>query len=375
MSKSVKRVVLLNPGPATTTDKVKNAQVVSDVCHREQFFLDTLKSIHEDLKKVVNACDNYETVLFTGSGTIVMDAVISSFIDKDKAALIINNGMYGQRAVEVCKYYGIDYVELVYPNNEHPNLTELESTIKNNPKISMVHVTHHETSTGLMNPIKEIGKLAKKYNKLYVVDSISSYLMVPMDIKEDNIDVLMSSSQKGTMSTPGVAFIIATKDLILKSKNYPKRSYYSNVYRQYEFFNKTGEMEFTPPIQTLYALRQSLDEILEEGIENKYKRHKKAFETLDKGLKDLGFKYYVKEEYQSNLLLPVLFPNDPNFSFDKLVKLCREKDYVIYPGPIGGVKAFRLSVFGAIDATDIKDFLKVLKKALLTMNVSVPVQY
>lgn len=375
MNKNIERIILLNPGPATTTDTVKYAQVISDVCHREQYFLDVLKSVHDDLKKGCNADENYETVLFSGSGTIVMDAVLSSFVEKNGAVLIVNNGMYGQRAVEVCKYYGINYVELAYANNQLPNLQELEDALKNNDNISMVYVTHHETSTGLMNPIREISKITKKYNKIYVVDSISSYLMVPLDIKKDNIDVLLSSSQKGTMSTPGVAFIITTKDLILKSKDFPKRSYYSNIYRQQEFYNKHGQMEFTPPIQTLYALRQSLDEIFAEGIENKYKRHKKAYETMDKGLRELGFKYYIPKEAESGLLLPVLFPNDSNWSFVKLVNLVREEGFVIYPGQISGLPAFRLSIFGAIDATDITRFLEVLKKALLELNVSVPVKY
>lgn len=375
MSKEVKRIILLNPGPATTTDTVKHAQVLSDVCHREESFLDVYKSLNEDLKKGANLGDDFETVIFTGSGTIVMDAVLSSFVPKDGKVLIINNGLYGKRAVEVCEYYQIEHVDLKYPTNQIPNLGDIEEALKKNDDITMVYVTHHETSTGILNPIHEIGKLAKQYNKLYVVDSISSYLMIPIDVKKDNIDVLMSSSQKGTSSMPGVGYVIAKKSVILNSKDYPKRSYYTNIYRHYNFFDQNGESEFTPAVQTIYALRQSLDEILEEGVENKFKRHQKAFEVLDKGIRELGFKYYVDEKYQSKLLIAPLFPNDPNWSFDKLIKLVRDEGFVIYPGKIKDVDAFRLSVFGAITYKDMENFLEVLKKALIQMNVQVPVKY
>lgn len=372
----IKRNILLNPGPSTTTDSVKMAQVVPDICPREEEFAGLMKTLRKDLLKIVHADEEkYTAVLFCGSGTINIDVCINSLLPKDGKVLIINNGAYSTRAAEVCDYYGLDYINLKFKEDERPDLAVVEKTLKENPDIALVHTTHNETGTGLLNPIREIGALVHKYNATFTVDTTSTLAMRPIDIEKDNVDFCMASAQKGLNSMTGLSFIIGNKSIIEKSKDYPKRSYYCNLYMQYDFFEKTGEMHFTPPVQTVYATIQALKEHFEEGEEAKWARHTRVFNAIREGALRLGFKEVIKEEWQAGLVDALIYPDDPNWDFEKVHDYCYERGFTIYPGKIAGQKTFRLCALGAIDAQDIKDFYVVFEEALKTLGVQVPVRY
>lgn len=372
----IKRNVLLNPGPSTTTDSVKMAQLVPDICPREQEFAGMMKDMRSDLLKIVHADPSeYTSVLFCGSGTLNIDVCINSLLPEGKKVLVINNGAYSTRAAEICEYYGLPFIDLKFPIDEVPDLDKVEQTLKDNPDIALVHTTHNETGTGILNPIREIGALAHKYGATFTVDTTSTLAMRPINVHEDNIDFCMASAQKGLMAMTGLSFVIGRKDIIEKSKDYPKRSYYCNLYMQYDFFERTGEMHFTPPVQTIYATRQALDEYFEEGEENKWARHTRVFNAIHDGLDKLGFKDVIKRELQSGLVVSVIYPNDPNWDFMKIHDYCYERGFTIYPGKISTTDTFRLCALGAIDAKDIEDFFVVFEEALRKYNVAIPARY
>lgn len=373
---SIKRNILLNPGPSTTTDSVKMAQVVPDICPREQEFASLMKGLRSDLLKIVHADPNrYTSVLFCGSGTINIDICINSLLPEGKKVLVINNGAYSTRAVEICEYYGLPYIDLKFPVDQLPDLAVIEETLKDNPDIALVHTTHNETGTGILNPIREIGALAHKYHATFTVDTTSTLAMRPIDIEKDNIDFCMASAQKGIMAMTGLSFIIGRTDIIKESKNYPKRSYYCNLYLQYEYFEKTGEMHFTPPVQTIYATIQALKEYFAEGEQAKWERHTRVFNAIHTGLDELGFKDVIKREWQSGLVVSVIYPKDANWNFEQIHDYCYQKGFTIYPGKISTTNTFRLCALGAIDEQDIKDFFVVLKEALEYHHIAIPVQY
>lgn len=372
----IKRNILLNPGPATTTDTVKLAQIVSDICPREKEFVNVMKDIRQNLVKIVHGdLESYTAVLFCGSGTICMDICLNSLLPKGKKVLIINNGVYSSRAVDICKYYNLDYINLELPFDKPADLSVIELMMKANPEISLVYTTHHETGSGLINPVKEIGKLVHRYNAKFIVDTTSSYAMIPINVKNDNIDFCMASSQKGLMSTTGVSFVIGKRKYIEESKDYPKRSYYCNLYLQYDNFEKTGEMKFTPPVQTVYALKKAIEEYFSEGELEKWNRHKKVWSKLYSGLEKLGFEFVIDKNCQANLVVCVKYPNDPNWNFKKVHDYCYNNGYTIYPGNISGSNTFRLCSLGAIDEHDIDNFFEVFKKSLEINNVSIPLKY
>ncbi len=373
---NIKRNILLNPGPATTTDTVKMAQVVPDICPREKEFADMMKGLRKDLLKVVHASpEKYTSVLFCGSGTINIDICLNSLLPAGKKALILNNGAYSTRAAEICEYYGLPHINLKSSIYEPVRPDEVEKALKENPDIALVYTTHHETGTGLLNPLQPIGTLAHRYHAIFVVDTTSSLGMIPLDMEKDNVDFCMASAQKGLMAMTGLSFIIGNEDIIKQSKNYPKRSYYCNLYLQYNFFERTGEMHFTPPVQTVYATRKALDEYFEMGEEIKFARHKRVFEAIHKGLEQLGFRNAIKREWQSGLVVSVLYPDDLNWDFEKIHNYCYERGFTIYPGKISTTNTFRLCALGAINEKDIENFFAVLKEGMEHYSIRIPVQY
>lgn len=372
----IKRNILLNPGPSTTTDTVKMAQIVPDICPREKEFAGMMKGIREDLVRIVHGKqEDYTAVLFCGSGTINIDICLNSLLPADKKILIINNGAYSTRAAEVCAYYGLPHIDLQFPIDELTDLKKVEETLCQNPDVALVYTTHNETGTGILNPIKEIGALAHKYNAIFVVDTTSTYAMRPINVYSDNVDFCMASAQKGIMAMTGLSFIVGKRAVIEASKNYPKRSYYCNLFLQYDFFERTGEMHFTPPVQTIYATRQALDEYFAEGEEAKWARHTRVFEAIHKGLAELGFKNVIKREWQAGLVVSAIYPDDKNWNFEKVHDYCYERGFTIYPGKISTTNTFRLCALGAIDEQDIKDFFVVFKEALQNNGIAIPVKY
>lgn len=372
----VERKILLNPGPSTTTDTVKYAQIVPDICPREKEFGELMRDVGKELVKIVHGKEeDYTAVLFCGSGTICIDVSLNSLLDEGKRALVIQNGSYSERACEVLRAYGLPFIELKQPIDGLPDLALIEDTLKSNDDIGYVYITHHETGSGLLNPIREVGELAHRYGAFLITDTTSSYAMIPIDLYRDNIDFCMASAQKGIMGMTGLSYVIGRRDIIEKSKDFPVRSYYCNLYIQYDYFEKTGQMHFTPPVQTIYAARQALKEYFAEGEEAKWERHKRVMDEIHKGEEELGLKEMLERKVQSGLVSAVRYPDDPNWDFDRVHDHCYEKGFTIYPGKIEKKGTFRLCALGAIDAEDIRAFWAVFKDALKECGVAVPVRY
>ena len=373
---SIKRNILLNPGPSTTTDTVKYAQVVPDICPREKEFAGLMKGLREDLVRIVHGdTQKYTSVLFCGSGTLNIDVCLNSLLPAGKKILVVNNGAYSTRAVEICEHYGMPHIDLKFPVDQQPDLALVEKTLRDNPDIALVHTTHNETGTGILNPIREIGALAHRYSAVFTVDTTSTYAMRPIDIEADNIDFCMASAQKGLMAMTGLSFVVGNRALIEASAAYPTRSYYCNLFLQYDYFEKTGEMHFTPPVQTIYAALQALKEYWAEGEEAKWARHTRVFNAIHAGLDELGFRDAVRREWQSGLVVSVVYPDDPNWNFEKVHDYCYERGFTIYPGKISTTNTFRLCALGAIDEADIRDFFVVFRAALKELGVQTPALY
>jgi 2-aminoethylphosphonate aminotransferase len=373
---NIKRNVLLNPGPSTTTDTVKMAQVVPDICPREKEFAGIMAPMREDLVKIVHGDPKeYTSVLFCGSGTICIDITLNSLLEKGKKALVVTNGSYSQRACDVLSYYGMPYISVKSPVDEKLDVSIVEKALQENPDVGYVYMTHHETGTGLLNPIREVGALAHKYGTFFITDTTSSYAMIPIDVYKDNIDFCMASAQKGIQAMSGLSYVIGRRSIIEKSANFPKRSYYCNLFRQYDYFEKTGEMNFTPPVQTIYAARQGLIEYWNEGEKAKWARHQRVINAIRDGVDRLGFKEALPRDIQSGLVSAINYPNDPNWDFEKVHDYCYERGFTIYPGKMQNRGTFRLCALGAIDAPDIEAFWKVFEEALHEYNITVPVKY
>ena len=355
---------------------MKLAQLAPDICPREKEFAALMAGLREDLVRVVHGDpEKHTAVLFCGSGTLCMDVCLNSLLPEGKQTLIVHNGAYSARAVEICRSYGLPHIDLTLPYDRPADLAAVEEALRANPEVALVYATHNETGTGLLNPIRELGALAHQYGAVFITDTTSTYAMRPIDIETDHIDFCMASAQKGLMAMTGLSFVIGRRDLIEVSKDYPRRSYYANLFRQYDCFQRTGEMEFTPPVQTVYAALQAMKEYWAEGEQAKWARHTRTMNAIHAGLEALGFRETIRSEWQAGLVAAVRNPNDPNWDFQKVHDYCYERGFTIYPGKVGTVGTFRLCALGAIDEGDIRAFFRVFRDALDGCGVAVPVRY
>jgi len=351
--------ILLNPGPATTTPTVKLAQVVDDICPREKEFGDLMEWVSNELTSIVANNDEYTTTLFGGSGTAVVEAALTSVVPHDKKVLIVNNGAYGKRMCQIAKTYDMDFIEYQSSPIEPIDMQKLEDTIKKDKDISHLAVVHNETTTGLLNNLDQIGELAKKYNIKLMVDAMSSYAAIPIDMKKQNISYLCASSNKNIQGMAGVGFVISNIEDLEKTKKINPRNFYLSLYAQYQNFIKSHQMRFTPPVQTLYALKQAIVEAKEEGIENRYKRYSKSWETLTNNLKEMGLKYLVDDKYHSKIITSIFIPK--GIDFNQMHDYFYERGFTIYPGKVEEFNTFRVANIGEIDYRDIERFLELLK--------------
>ena len=361
---TIKRNILLNPGPATTTDTVKAAQLVPDICPREREFGALMRTLGTDLLRVVQADPaQWATVLFCGSGTICMDACVSSLVPAGKKLLIVNNGAYSARAAEMARAYSVPHIDLTFPADALPDLAAIERTLEENPDIAAVYTTHQETGTGILNPVQEIGARAHAHGAIMIADTISTFAMIPFTVDEMNIDVCMSSAQKGIQGMTGLSFVLARKSLLDAAKSYPVRSYYTNLIMQHEGFEKTGEMRFTPPVQTVYAAKRALAEYFAEGAAKKWARHTRVIDAIHEGLARLGLREIIPREMQAGLVVAVAYPSE-DIDFARVHDYCYARGFTIYPGKMQRAHTFRLCALGAIDTPDIIAFFRVFEEAL-----------
>ena len=327
---NVKRNILLNPGPGTTSDEVKLAMVVPDICPREEEFCLLMESIKQDLPKIVNAGDDYTSTLFASSGTGAVEAVITSAVPRDGKLLVIDNGAYGDRMAEISRRYKIDSIVYKIPYGDYPNVGEIEKIlIKEKP--ATLAVVDHETTTGMRNPIQELCNVSHKYGAEIIVDCMSSFAGVPIDLQKWQAEYIVSSANKCIEGMAGLSFVIFKKSLLEKIRHHG-RSFYFDLYAQYQGFHNTGQMQFTPPVQIVYALRKAIDLFFEETAQGRIARYRENYKTLAGEVIKMGFQLLLEDEYQSGILLAVKEPENQEYDFQQMHDYMYERGVTIYPG-------------------------------------------
>jgi 2-aminoethylphosphonate-pyruvate transaminase len=362
--------VLFTPGPLGTSYTVKSA-MLRDLGSRDSEFIDIVQRIRLDLLKLagVSRERGYESILMQGSGTFGIEAVVSSVIPADGHLLVIINGAYGERISKMATIHRIKQTRLVYEEDTHPSLLDIEKKLILHPDITHIAVIHSETTSGIVNPIEEIGALAKLYQKVFIVDAMSSFGAIPIHVEKENIDFLISSSNKCIEGVPGFSFVIAKREeLIRAEKN--ARTLALDLYAQWKGLEQDGQFRFTPPTHAILAFRRALDELFAEGgIEKRAARYANLHQQLVKGMRAIGFREYLSPEKQGYIITSFHYPNHPNFNFTEFYNRLNEKDCVIYPGKLSKFDCFRIGNIGHIFPEDVVELLRNIKKVLVEMGV------
>lgn len=361
--------ILFTPGPLTTSRTVKQA-MLRDVGSWDYELREVVKEIRLKLLEIAGANPrHYTTILMQGSGSFGLEAVIGSTVPPDGKLLAITNGAYGDRITTIASMLNIETVVIKSAENKTPDLDKIKSTLEVDSNITNVIVVHCETTTGIINPIEKIGEIVKQYPAKYIVDAMSSFGAVPIDLTELGIDYLVSSPNKCIEGVPGFSFIIAKLSSLMETQGYA-RSLCLDILGQYKGFEKNGQFRFTPPTHTLMAFGQAIAEFeAEGGVEARSARYQANYKTLIDGMGRIGFKEFLDPDDQGYIITSFYYPESDRFNFNEFYKRLHDKNYIIYSGKITFADTFRIGNIGRIFESDIYDLLAAIRQVTDQMGV------
>jgi 2-aminoethylphosphonate-pyruvate transaminase len=361
--------LLFTPGPLTTSATVKQA-MMRDLGSRDAEFLEVVRRIHRRLLELANVADgSYEAVLMQGSGTFAIESVISSVLPRDGKLLVLINGAYGHRMAKIARTLGIATETLVFPESRPVGIDETRQALRRDPAITHVGTIHCETSTGIMNPVQEIGVVAKEQGRVFLVDAMSSFGAVPIWVAASGIDFLVSSANKCIQGVPGFAFVLARRDLLLEAQD-RARSVSLDLVSQWKGLESDGQFRFTPPTHVLLAFWQALQELAQEGgIVARAARYAANQKVLLEGMKAFGFEPYLAPEHQSYIITSFRYPKHPNFDFRRFYQRLSQRGFVIYPGKVSDADCFRIGTIGHLFPEDLKALVAAVGQTLKDMQI------
>ncbi len=366
--------LLFTPGPLTTSATVKSA-MLRDSGSRDREFLETVREIRERLLSVGGAESPrnggaYECVLMQGSGTFSIESVISSAIPLNGKLLVLINGAYGRRIAQIARIHGIDIEIFETPENRTIPPAAVAESLAEMPDITHVAVVHCETTTGIVNPIETIGEIVEGAGAAYIVDAMSSFGAIPVDLAATHIDFLITSANKCIEGAPGFGFVLARRSRLLEAKGLA-RTLSLDLHAQWAGLEADGQFRFTPPTHVLLAFRQALLELeAEGGPAGRLERYRANHAALMRGMAELGMEAYLAPEDQSPIITTFRYPKSHRFSFEELYQQLSQRGFVIYPGKLTAEPCFRIGTIGRLSPADVEALLKAMRSVLETMGAA-----
>ena len=354
------RKILLNPGPATTTEAVKRAMVVPDICPRESEFGAVVAGVRRDLLAVAGADPTVHTaVLLAGPGTVAVEAALGSLVPRAGRVLVLDNGAYGERAGRIAATLDIAAHVWRVPWTERPSPAEFAAQL-DGPAGPFSHAfwVHHETTTGMLNQLAGYGEECRSRGVVSIVDAMSSLAGVPLVMKETPLDFMVSSANKCIQGMPGVSFVIGPRQVIAAGAPHA-RSYALSLARHEECLT-TGQFPFTPPVQVIYALARALKETLAETVVARAARYQACYQVMLEGLTGMGFVPLLPRGLHSGLLTAFHTPAWPGFTFARLHDYLLARDITLYPGKLPGTDTFRVANIGDLTPNDLRGFVRTV---------------
>ena len=355
--------ILLTPGPLTTTDSVKQAMLADWCTWDEDYNVHIVEEIRQALVRLATtATDEYTSVLMQGSGTYCVESVIGSAIKPGDKLLILSNGAYGDRMGHIAEYHGIAYDMLSFDETEQVSTEYVDDYLSHNAEITHVAIVHCETTTGILPPLEQVAHIVKMHGKRLIVDAMSSFGGIPLDVHRLGIDFLISSSNKCIQGVPGFGFIIARRSELARCKGV-SRSLSLDIYDQWETMEKGhGKWRFTSPTHVVRAFKQALEELQAEGgIEARHRRYCANHDTLVEGMRSLGFRTLLPDEVQSPVITSFYYPH-AGFDFKDFYAQLKSRGFVIYPGKISQADTFRIGNIGDVHPDDFRRLIESIRE-------------
>ena len=353
----------MTPGPLTTTETVKSA-MMSDWCTWDKDYNEGIVEVirRELVGLATSRPEEYTAVLMQGSGTFCVEATLGSVVRPDDHLLVAANGAYGKRMGTIAEYYKLNCHVMRFEETEAVDPKVIDEYLTAHPEVTHVSVVHCETTTGVLNPLAKIATVVKRHGKVLIVDAMSSFGGVPVDMAALGIDFMISSANKCIQGVPGFGFIIARRSLLEQCKGVA-RSLSLDIYDQWETMEKGhGKWRFTSPTHVVRAFMQALTELKEEGgIAARYARYRENHRTLVEGMRSLGYRTLLPDEWQSPVITSFYYPT-ADFDFNTFYQKLKAKGFVIYPGKISQADTFRIGNIGDVHPDDFRRLVDTIRE-------------
>ncbi|MCZ7658908.1 MAG: 2-aminoethylphosphonate--pyruvate transaminase [Xanthobacteraceae bacterium] len=363
--------LLLTPGPLTTAKSVK-AVMVHDWGSRDATFLRINAEVLKRLPEIVNGGEDFVAVPMQGSGTFAVEAMLTTFVPRSGKVLLLVNGAYGQRAKRICEIAGRKVVVHETPEDTPPDLAAVARILKRSKTITHVFAVHCETTSGILNPVAEIGALAARHGKRLLVDAMSAFGAIPLDAAAVRPDAVAASSNKCIEGVPGLGFVICRRAALAETKG-NATTLVLDLHDQWRGFERTGQYRFTPPIHVIVAFHQALTEFFAEGgVEGRGGRYAENCRILIEGMRALGFAPLLPDRLQAPIIVTFRMPADPRFAFQAFYDKLKDRGYVIYPGKLTVADSFRIGCIGRLHPEHMRGALAAIREILAEMGVASP---
>ena len=351
------------PGPIPVPPDILEDMSRPMINHRGPEYKDLLLSATDRLKRVFET--EGDVWIITGSGTAAMEAAVVNTLSPGDKMINATIGVFGNRFTDIASAFGAEVITLDFPFGEVIDLDVLRACLNDNPDVKAVTVTHNETSTGVTNDLQAVAEVVKgEYDKLILVDGISSVASIPMSADAWDLDVVATASQKGWMLPPGFAFMSFNERAWAAHAESTMPKFYLDV-AQYKKYYEIGQPPYTPAVSVMFALDTALDQLLAEGMGSVFERHASIGQFTRNGIKSLGLQLFAREEsYASNTVTAVSIPDGVDAT--ALVgKLRTEHDVIVSGGQASlAGQIFRIGHMGKTTENDIQDTLNAIEDVL-----------
>lgn len=361
---------LLTPGPLTTSFATKQAMLRDWGSWDDDFRAMTREMRSRLLAMLGDGAEDFDCVPMQGSGSFSVEAMLGSFIPRDGKALILANGAYGLRAAETMRYLGRDHVVLDKGDYLPPRGDEVAQILADDPAITHVVAIHCETSSGILNPVEEISQVTHAAGRKLLIDSMSAFGAIPLDVTQIRYEALVSSANKCIEGVPGFGFVIARKAELEAAKG-NSHSLCLDVHAQWANMNKTGQWRYTPPTHVVAAFLAALDaHEAEGGVAGRGARYARNRDVIIAGMRALGFETLLKTRWLSPIIVTFFCPADPKFVFGQFYDLMKAKGFIIYPGKLTVADSFRIGCIGQMDEHVMRKVVAAASDTLAEMGVA-----
>jgi 2-aminoethylphosphonate-pyruvate transaminase len=359
---------LLTPGPLTTSDGVKRA-MLRDWGSRDPAFIAMTARVRERLTALAGGTGTHVCVPLQGSGTFVVEAGLGTLIPKGGKALVLVNGAYGARIAKILTVLGRPHEVYETPEDTPPDPAEVARRLAADPAMTHVILVHCETTSGILNPLDAIAAVTAKAGRSLIVDAMSAFGALPLDLGTTKIDAVLASANKCLEGVPGIGFAIVERAALENAAgNAPSLSL--DLHDQWRGFEANGQWRFTPPTHVLAALDEALNEHAGEGgVTGRGGRYARNCEVLTEGLRALGLSLYLPDDLQAPIIVTVHAPADPAFDFTAFYDIVAAQGYLIYPGKLTKAATFRVGCIGRLGEAEMRGALAAIAKALDKLGV------